>query len=67
MEEEKNIFLLIYGKKKLTSNVFILNNIDKEMFLKITLQCPRSELFDLSKKFFQRHNIIQIFSILMSG
>ena len=50
MEEEKNIFFANICPKKLTSNVFILNNIDKEIFLKITLQCPRSELFDLSKK-----------------
>ena len=49
MEEEKKYFFANIWPKKLTSNVFILNNIDKEIFLKITLQCPRSELFDLSK------------------
>ena len=50
MEEENKYFFANIWPKKLTSNVFILNNIDKEIFLKITLQCPRSELFDLSKK-----------------
>ena len=67
MEEEKIFFLLIYGQKSLPQICLFLTILIRKYFFKSHCNVQGQSCLICQKKFFQRNNKIQVFSILMSG